>query len=629
VSVKRRESVQTVLPQLQLQRGVGAPCAARVSHAQRELARRAGLRAALISLASLISLAGCGDAPRSERDAPPAQRTAERARSDGAANDAWFKMRVGADGQPDPTAGIGFVHRNGATREKHLPETMGGGAAIVDVDEDGDLDLYFVQSGPMRLAGKGPGQFVEPPGALPGNELYLNDGRGHFSDATKASGAAADTHYGMGIAVGDANGDGHADFYLTNLGPDVLVEGDGRAHFTDATSASGLRDERWTTGAVFFDADDDGDLDLFVASYVVVDLAHPDWCGERKDGWRSYCHPDRYIGMEDRFWRNDGRGHFSDETKSAGFDDPNGKGLGVVSFDYDDDGWLDLYVANDSTENRLYHNTGDGTFEDATLISGTGVDRYGRTEASMGIAIGDVDLDGRLDLFVTGFDDESDTLYTNLGKGLFEDRTVQRGLELATRLPVGFGCVFEDFDHDGALDLAIANGHIIDNIELYNDNKSWKQNALVFRNDGLGRFADVSARARAVTDTAFVGRGLYTGDLDGDGQLDLVLTQCGGAPRIVFGNVSGRSLSIDGAPHGARVVVQTKGGRSLVREALPRTSYLGNSAPALDFGLGTDVATFVRIRPLGGKWQEIPLDPAMESGHLHVSGPKDALQIRR
>jgi hypothetical protein len=506
----------------------------------------------------------------------------------------WFRDITAA-------SGVDFVHEAGVTGEKHLPETMGGGGALADVDEDGDLDLYLIQSGPMRLAGSRAGTFREPTGRLAANRLFLNDGHAKFRDATKESGDGADTHYGMGVAQGDANGDGHVDFYLTNLGADVLLSGDGHARFRDVTRASGISDESWTTGAVFFDPDDDGDLDLFVTGYVEIDLAKPEWCGDRKPGWRSYCHPDQYKGLPDHYWKNKGDGTFEDATASAGLEDAAGKGLCAIATDVDGDLDLDLYVANDSTENRLWKNRGDGTFEDATLESGTGLDRYGRTEASMGLASGDVDGDLDLDLFVTGFDDESDTLYENKGAGLFEDTTVQHGLELATRLPVGFGTVLSDFDEDGDLDLAIANGHIIDNIHLYHDAKTHAQRALLYENDGRGHFTDVSATLGGpLTATPFVGRGLLSGDLDGDGDPDLVLTQCG-AQAVILENThgSGRSITIGGLPIGARVVVKTSSGRSVVREAGPAPSYLGQCDPSVHMGLGNERAVSITIQRRG------------------------------
>ncbi|MBL8860422.1 MAG: VCBS repeat-containing protein [Planctomycetes bacterium] len=524
-------------------------------------------------------------------------------------------------------SGVDFVHDAGATSFKHLPETMGGGAALFDADEDGDLDLYLVQGGPLPLPGGAPDRFVHPAGvARPTNRLYLNDGRARFEDATARSGDAALARYGMGVAVGDANADGHEDLYVTVLGDDALLAGDGRARFRDVTAASGLREPGWTTGAVFLDADDDGDLDLFVTSYVAVDLSDPPWCGERREGWRSFCHPDRFPGGEDRFWRNRGDGTFEDATLAAGFSDPSGKGLCVLASDLDGDGRLDLYVANDGTENRLYHNLGGGRFADATLVSGTGVDRYGRSEASMGVAAGDVDGDLDFDLFLTGFDDESDTLYSNLGGLVFDDRTVQAGLELATRLPVGFGCVLEDLDLDGALDLVIANGHIIDNIALYHDGQTHAQRALLFQGDGSGRFSDVSRQPGAApAREPLVGRALLAGDLDGDLRPDLVLTQCGGPPRIWRNLAARRGLVVSGLPHGARVELVDANGRSCaVREALPAPSYLGSGPRDPRFGLPEGRrAQALRVRVGTRAWQTIALDPPLAEGRIRLQRGAD------
>jgi len=605
---------------LRTSRGSNHCVQAKTSHATKRLP---STRTSSAFLVVSLCLAACseekpGIAPRTSTDSGQAASTGD------GTNPAPVLLRF-----EDITAasGIDFVHDAGVTSEKHLPETMGGGVATFDADEDGDLDLYFVQSGPMPISGGAPDSFAYPEGPKrPTNRLFLNDGRARFTDATARSGDAAFARYGMGVAVGDANGDGHDDLYLTVVGDDALLAGDGRAHFRDVTAKSGIHEPRWTTGAAFFDADDDGDLDLFVTSYVEIDLADPPWCGERRDGWRSYCHPDRFPGAEDRFWRNRGDGTFEDRTREAGFSDPNGKGLCVLASDIDGDGRVDLYVANDSTENRLYKNLGAGRFEDATLVSGIGVDRYGRTEASMGIASGDVDGDNDLDLFVTGFDDESDTLYANQGGLVFEDRTVQAGLELATRIPVGFGCVLEDLDLDGRLDLAITNGHIIDNIALYHDGKTHAQPALAFRGDGRGRFTDVSSAADTVfAREPYVGRGLIAADLDGDARSDLVLTQCGGAPRIFANRGGNHGLVITGLPHGARVELLGARGMVLgVREAIPAPSYLGQGPREPRFGLPAgESAHGLRVRVGASAWQDIRFEEPVQHGRVRLSRGTD------
>lgn len=575
--------------------------------------RRARPRLPLALAATcVLLLCACADEPRGE----PAAPGAGSAVTDGAAagsrdTAAWFANVTAS-------SGLAFTHDAGATPEKHLPETMGGGAALFDFDADGDLDVYLVQSGPMRVAGPTPGSFADPPGELLPNRLFANVGGGRFDDVTAASAAAADTGYGQGVVCGDVDGDGHLDLFVTNLGPDKLLLGDGRGGFSDATSRSpGLAGNAWSGGASLFDADNDGDLDLYVVHYVAIDVSEPEWCGDRKPGWRSFCHPDSYAGVSDHFWRNRGDGTFEDHTQSAGLSDSAGKGLGALAADFDDDGDLDLYVANDSVENRLWWNDGRGHFEDATLLSGTGVNRHGSTEAGMGLAAADVDGDLDLDLIVTNFDNESNTLYENEGRGLFADRTVQFGLEAASRLPVGFGVVFSDFDEDGDPDLAVANGHIIDNIQLYHDGKTHAQRAALFENQG-GRFHDRTAQGGGLTAQSFVGRGLYAGDLDGDGDPDLLLTQCGG-PAVLLENLRGgrHGLRIEGLPAGTRIEARTTGGRVLALESGPQPSYFGQSAPAVHIGLGEDALQNLRWRPLAsGDWSELVFEPARGPGRL-------------
>jgi len=520
----------------------------------------------------------------------------------------------------DATAasGLAFLHDAGLTPEKHLPETMGAGAALVDVDRDGDLDLYFVQSGPLP--------FDVDRGASPKNELWINDGSGHFIDASAKSGAAAHAGYGMGVAAGDVNGDGHVDLFVTNLGPDVLLLGDGTGAFTDATAAAGLGDPRWTAGATFFDADGDSDLDLYVTGYLEYDLSNPEFCGKREPGWRSYCHPDLYPGLQDRFYRNRGDGTFEERTEAAGLADSLGKGLGAAAFDADDDGDLDLYVANDSVENRLWINAGDGTFTDGTLLSGTGVNGQGLTEAGMGIATGDLDGDGRADLYVTNFDDESNTYYRNDGDGLFTDATARAGLEAASRLPVGFGTVAADLDGDGDLDLAVANGHIIDNIHLYNDGKRWAQRALLFENDGSGHFRNATDEAGDFASAPLVGRGLYAGDLDGDGDLDLLQTECNGAARLYrkAGAPAAAPAVLVGLPPGARVRVAFADGRTIVREAGPAISYFGAGSSAVQI-FGEEPPETLELRLPGHDWRTVAVPG---SGRTLVEATDGQVRLR-
>ncbi len=485
-------------------------------------------------------------------------------------------------------SGLRFQHDAGISEQRQLPETMGAGAALFDAEGDGDLDLYFVQSGPLPLT---PGRAEAAP-----NELWLNDGSAHFEDSTAASGDAAHRGYGMGVCVGDCNGDGLDDLYVTNLGPDVLLSNAGEASFTDVTASAGISDERWTAGATFFDADQDGDLDLYVTAYLELDLMQPLYCGEHRPGWRSYCHPDAYPGLQDRYWRNLGDGRFEEATAEAGLADSRGKGLGVIAGDFNDDQHLDLYVANDSVENRMWLGDGRGHFSDGTLLSGTGVSGMGMTEAGMGLASGDVDGDGRRDLYVTNFDDESNTLYRNDGDGLFTDITARAGLEASSRLPVGFGTLLCDLDDDGNLDIAVVNGHIIHNIQLYHDGKTWAQHPLLFAGDGKGGFSDVSAQSGDLCARPLVGRGLYSGDLDGDGDLDLVLTECDGPARLMLNSGSApEAVVLTGLPRNTQVSFQLADGRDLLREAGPQPSYFGSSSSEVRCAGGEVVGLSFRL----------------------------------
>jgi hypothetical protein len=512
------------------------------------------------------------------------------------------------------SSGVDFVHQMGATEQRHLPETMGGGGALLDADGDGHLDLYLVQSGLLPAPGSTPVDAALRQGPPPVNRLYLGDGDGTFADATARSGDAADPGYGQGCAAGDIDGDGDVDLYVTNFGPDLLLANRGDAHFDERSAEAGVRDERWTAGATFFDADRDGDLDLYVTGYVLVDVARPEWCGRQEAGWRSYCHPDRYPGLTDRLWINDGRGAFREESVARGMGDTGGKGLGAIPIDFDLDGDLDLYVANDSVENRLWRNA-DGRFEDATLLSGTGVNAGGMTEAGMGLACGDLDGDGDLDLYVTNFDNESNTLYRNDGEW-FTDATVKAGLEAPSRLPVGFGVVAEDFDLDGDLDLAVANGHIIHNIELYHDGKRWRQPPQLYVNRGAGRFEERARLGGGLTATPRVGRALLSGDIDEDGDADLVLVECGGPARVLRNDApSGErgSFTIRGAaPHAALIATFDDGTRQLV-QAGPAPSYFGACAAEARVALGPG-RRVVRVETVGPGGAPIDLTAAVERG---------------
>jgi enediyne biosynthesis protein E4 len=478
--------------------------------------------------------------------------------------------------------GLSFRHHNGASGRLFLMETFGSGVVLFDYDGDGDPDVFFVDSGAL------PGYRGEPGRS----RLYRNDGGGRFREVTAAAGLTV-AGYGMGATAGDVDGDGDLDLYVTAYGPNQLFRNEGDGTFTDVTAAAGAGEASWSSSAAFADADGDGDLDLYVADYVLFSLDSYPLCGEPESGLRSYCHPEVFPGLPDRFYRNRGDGTFEDATAAAGFAAADGKGLGVIWGDLDGDGRPDLYVADDTTPNFLFHNRGDGTFEDLSLVSGTAFNAEGKAEAGMGVDLADLDGDGLPELVVTNFDLETNALYGNLGAGLFNDRRFLAQIAEPSRFRVGFGVAFADFDFDGDLDLAIANGHIIPTIERFPEKRgnSYRQPNQVLENLGGGRFRLVAGSG---LDAVRSSRGLAAGDLDGDGDVDLVVTNSDDAAEV-YENVAsslGGALAValragggNTAAVGARVEVEAGAVRQ-AREVRTASSYLSQNEMVLRFGLG-------------------------------------------
>jgi hypothetical protein len=518
-------------------------------------------------------------------------------------------------------AGLDFRHRTGGVGKRELPEAMGGGVALLDHDRDGDLDLYLVQSGAMR------GEPVERKrGAR--NALYAGDGRGAFQKVAGAAGAN-DDGYGQGVAVGDVDGDGWDDLIALNWGPNRAyrnVEG----RFVDATAAWSLDSgDDWSVSATFVDADGDGDLDLYVVNYLTCAPGSYVALGE-PDGFSSYPHPDRYPGQQDRLFANEGGARMRDVTAGSGVEQPTGKGLGVVATDCDLDGFADLYVANDSTPNFLFRNLSglspDGLrFAEVGHELGVAYNEDGRSEAGMGVDTGDIDEDGDLDLFVTNLDQETNTLYLNETargadglSGRFRDAARRSGMATASRPLVGFGTLLNDVDGDGHLDVFVANGHIIDNIGDYTDMESYPQPNHLFLGDGTGRFAAVAGElAGTDLETLAVSRGVASGDLDGDGDLDYVVGTIGGEPQVFLGSprwVCWLSLALAGPggnPHGlgASLRVELEDGRTFLRRIEAGRSYASSSAPRLVLGLSSGVRAVLVLWP-GGFAERFETSPA-------------------
>jgi len=516
-------------------------------------------------------------------------------------------------GQPsspfsDVTAesGIDFHHHNGATGNLLLPEVIGAGGALFDYDNDGDLDLFAVDSGAI-------------PGTTPfvsRSRLYRNDldpatRRIRFTDVTERSGIVT-TGYGMGAAAGDIDNDGWIDLYVTSLGSNQLFRNRGDGTFVDMTAASKTDDPRWSTSATFFDYDRDGRLDLFVVNYVDFAVAMKRECFS-SGGARDYCNPVVYTPTPDRLFHNNGDGTFTDVSAKAGITRATGRGLGVLAADFNDDGWTDLYVANDGDANQLWINErGSGVFRDDALLAGVAVSRTGQAQGSMGIDLADIDRDGDEDLFVTNLDNESNTFYVNTGKGLFEDRTSEFGL---FRLGfTGFGARFFDYDNDGWLDLMVVNGavrHLPAQVRK-GDPYPLKQRNHVLRNESGRRFVDVTAAAGPAFDRLDVARGLSVGDLDNDGDSDVVIFNNSGPARVLRNDVGNRQhwlgvrvLDRGGDAVQATVALVRRTGVPLMRRVQIDGSYCAVSDPRLLFGLAADAATqSVRVRWADGRVEE-------------------------
>jgi hypothetical protein len=496
-------------------------------------------------------------------------------------------------------AGLTFVHTSGAFGKKYLPETLGAGCLFFDVDGDGWQDIFFVNS--TRWPGH--------PGARALPALYRNNHDGTFADMTRGSGLDVEL-YGIGGTAADFDNDGKVDLYVTALGGNRLFRNLGAGKFTDVTGRAGVADAGFSTSALWFDYDNDGKLDLFVAHYV-------DWSIEKDlfctlDGRnKSYCTPESYKGQSPTLYHNRGDGTFEDVTRRAGLYDPTSKGLGVAMLDYDGDGRMDLFVANDTQPNRLYRNKGDGTFADAAVAAGVAFNEAGIARAGMGVDAADYDDSGRPSLVIGNFSNEMMALYHNEGTGLFIDEAPTSAIGKASLLTLTFGCFFFDYDLDGRPDIFAANGHVADDIERLQSRVTYAQRPHLFRNTGHSTFDEVTPLSGAALQAKLVGRGAAYADIDNDGDLDVLVTANNGPARLFRNDGGNRNNAIriktigarsnrDGI--GARVEVSLRGAARRWQIVKTGSSYGSQSEFPLTFGLGADTRIEgVRVRWPGGQ----------------------------
>ena len=480
-------------------------------------------------------------------------------------------------------AGIHFKHNTGAFGKKYLPETMGSGVCFIDYDNDGWQDILLVNS-------------MDWPGHKTGNSypaLYHNNKDGTFTDVTRQAGLAVEM-YGLGCAVADYDNDGYDDIYITTVGSNHLFRNLHNGKFADVTAKAGVADPGFSASAVWFDYDNDGKLDLFVTHYIEWSIDTDQYCSlDNKN--KSYCTPQRFKGQSSTLFHNKGNGVFENLTKKAGLYDPTGKALGVALFDYDNDGWLDLFVSNDTEPNKLYHNNHDGTFTDVGVAAGLAYGEAGTARAGMGTDAADYDNSGWQSLVLGNFTNESMSLYHNDGSGLFTDEAPKTGIATMSNKSLTFGTFFFDYDLDGLPDILAVNGHVSDDISVVQPNVKYAQPPHLFRNLGHNKFEEVTTKVGTALPRPIVGRGAAYADVDNDGDLDLVITANNGTARLLRndnGNKNdvlrvktvGTRSNRDGI--GAKVTVTTANGTHLFGMVKTGSSYLSQSELPLTFGLG-------------------------------------------
>jgi len=485
-----------------------------------------------------------------------------------------------------PSAGITFRHDNAASPQKYLIETMGSGCGWIDYDQNGLMDLYLVNGAETRV--------YKPKHSLR-SALYRNNGDGTFTDVTIQAGVGAEGLFGMGVAVGDYDNDGYPDLFVLGYGRSILYHNNGNGTFTDVSERAGVANRgRWASSAAWFDYDNDGRLDLVIANYVDWTPESDYWCGDHGAGMRSYCHPNDYNPQPPSLFHNNGDGTFTDVSRASGIGLKAGNGLGVLTFDFDDDGWQDIFIANDALPNSLFRNNRDGTFTEIGYMAGVAVSMDGLPESGMGTDAADTTGSGRLDIAVGHLENQLARLYRNKGNEYFEDATLLSKIGYATFNMSEFGLCFLDYDNDGACDLFMASGHVLDNIHLYNSQVYYAEPKMMFRNLGNGTFENISGKLGADFRAPRVSRGAAVGDFDNDGDLDILVNHCGGTPQLLRndgGNayhwleisLIGTRSNRDGV--GARLNLHA-GELVLHGQRMGGRSYQSAQDPRLHFGLG-------------------------------------------
>ena len=482
-------------------------------------------------------------------------------------------------------AGITFVQDSTATDQKYYLETMGTGAGWIDYDQDGLMDLYLVQTGETDI--------YKPPHPLR-SALYHNNGDGTFTDVTEKAGVGNEGFYAQGVAVGDYDNDGYPDMLVTGYGHAILYHNNGNGTFTDVTEKAGVADKGgWSTSAGWFDYDKDGYLDLVICNYIEWTPQTNIWCGEHRPGYRAYCHPDNYRGQHIKLYHNNHDGTFTDVSDKSGVSKPEAKGMGVVLADFNNDGWTDIAIANDTWPNFLFLNNHDGTFKDVSFNSGVAASEDGKYEAGMGIDAADFDGDGWMDLYVTHLDFELNRLYHNNHDETFDDVTFSSGIGNKAIFLSGVSAKFLDYDNDGWRDIVQANGSMLDNITLYHTEESYQEPKLMFHNLGQGKFDKVSDQLGPDFMKLTAGRGLATADFDNDGDIDILVNNRGDAPQLLRndgGNANnwltvrliGVKSNRDGIGASLKLVSE---GFTQFDQAKGGTSYMSASDPRIHFGL--------------------------------------------